>query len=133
VGCFRLALVSHQKNLKALLEVTCEEISRLARGIDPEDLERARNQHRAMLLMNLERPLGTAESIARDLMFRGSVWSVEQQLDRIARVQCVDLERAAIEMLRTTPSLSIVGKTGRLSPMKTVERSLAKAASNASV
>jgi predicted Zn-dependent peptidase len=80
-----------------------------------------------MLLMNLERPLGTAESIARDLMFRGSVWTVEQQLERIAQVQCADLERAAIEMLRTTPTLSVVGKAGRFNPMKTVERSLAKA------
>jgi hypothetical protein len=65
-------------------------------------------------------------------MFRGSVWSVEQQLERIAQVQCADLEQAAIEMLRTTPSLSVVGKAGRLNPMKTVERSLAKAANNAS-
>ena len=83
-----------------------------------------------MLLMNLERPLGTAESIARDLMFRGTVWSVEQQLERIAQVQCTDLECAAIEMLRATPTLSVVGKTGRLNPMKTVERSLATAAGN---
>jgi hypothetical protein len=42
-------------------------------------------------------------------------------------VQCADLERAAIEMLRTTPTLSVVGKAGRFNPMKTVERSLAKA------
>jgi hypothetical protein len=47
-------------------------------------------------------------------------------------VQCADLERAAIEMLRTAPSLSVVGKTGRFNPMKTVERSLAEAASHAS-
>jgi predicted Zn-dependent peptidase len=131
-GLFQISAGVAPRNLKALLEVTCEEISRLARGVDPEDLERARNQHRAMLLMNLERPLGTAESIARDLMFRGSVWSVDQQLERIAQVQCADLEQAALEMLRTTPSLSVVGKAGRSNPMKTVERSLAKAASHAS-
>ena len=127
-GLFQISAGVAPRNLKALLEVTCEEISRLARGIDPEDLERARNQHRAMLLMNLERPLGTAESIARDLMFRGSVWSVDQQLDRLSQVQAVDLEHAAIEMLRMTPSLSIVGKTGRTNPMGTIERSLANAA-----
>jgi hypothetical protein len=44
----------------------------------------------------------------------------------------LDLEQAANEMLRTTPTLSVVGKAGRLDPMKTVERSLAKAANTAS-
>jgi hypothetical protein len=47
-------------------------------------------------------------------------------------VQCADLEQAANEMLRAPPTLSIVGKAGRFNPMKTVERSLAKAANNAS-
>jgi hypothetical protein len=61
-------------------------------------------------------------------MFRGSVWSVDQQLDRLSQVQAVDLEHADIEMLRMTPSLSIVGKTGRTNPMGTIELSLAHAA-----
>jgi len=123
-GLFQISAGVSPRNLKALLETTCEEISRLARGIDHEDLERARNQHRATLLMNAERPLGTAESIARDLLFHGSVWTIDQQLDRIASVDAQALEAAAADMLKATPSLSIVGRVGRTNPMNVVQRSL---------
>jgi predicted Zn-dependent peptidase len=74
--------------------------------------------------MNAERPLGTAESIARDLLFHGSVWTIDQQLDRIASVDAQALEAAAADMLKATPSLSIVGRVGRTNPMNVVQRSL---------
>ena len=101
------------RNLRTFFQVVCDELSALADRIPEDDLERARNQQKSNLLMTMERPLALAEAVARDLFLHGRVLSIEEVVDRTARVDAEGLRTAAARMLAERPTLSLVGRAGR--------------------
>jgi len=123
-GVFQVSAAMAPRNLGAVLDLACAEVCRLAQSIDPRDVERVRNQHRAALWMSLERPLGMAESIARELLTRGAVPSVEEQIARVEAIGIDEFQRAAQDLLQTAPSLCVVGKAGREKPYERVLNAL---------
>ena len=124
-GLFQVSAGVAPRHLRTLLQVVCDELARLTRQIDPGDLERARNQQRANLLMTLERPLALAEAIARDLFMHGRVVPLDEVAERTLRIDAPALSRAAADMLDAAPTLSIVGRAGRGDHLAAVQRRLA--------
>jgi predicted Zn-dependent peptidase len=112
-GIFQVAASVAPKNLRAFFDVVGDELAALVERIDPDDLQRARNQHRANLLMSAERPHALAESVARDLLLHGRVVPLEETVARTRDVDDAQLRSVLADMLATTPTLAIVGRAGR--------------------
>jgi predicted Zn-dependent peptidase len=112
-GIFQVTASVAPRNLRTFFDVVCEELGQLAQRVDPEDLERARNQHRANLLMSAERPQALAEIVARDLLLHGRVVPLDEVAARTRSIDEVQLRDVLAGLLDSTPTLSIVGRAGR--------------------
>jgi predicted Zn-dependent peptidase len=112
-GIFQVAASVAPKNLRSFFDVVCDELAALIERVDADDLQRARNQHRANLLMSAERPQALAESVARDLLLHGRVVPLEELAARIMTIDAAQLQAVLGDILSVTPTLSVVGRAGR--------------------
>ena len=96
--------------LSDLMTLTMEEMARAAEDLTPAELDRARAQLKAGLLMGLESPAARAERMARMIQIWGAVPALETTVDRI---DAVDLDAvrdfAATTVSRMRPALALYG------------------------
>lgn len=85
----------------------------LARPIDPDDFERARNQVRAHHLARLERPQSLAEAVGIALLTHGDVNALETRRLLLETVPLAEVESLRRHLLAIPPALAIVGRAGR--------------------
>ena len=96
--------------IRELTELTVDELRRAAEGLSPAEIDRARAQMKAGLLMGLESPSARAERLARMV----SVWDRVPDLEEtVARIDAVTAQglRAFGEALiaRADPALALLG------------------------
>jgi predicted Zn-dependent peptidase len=96
--------------IRELSELVIDEVRRAAGGLTLAELERARAQMKAGLLMGLESPSARAERLARMLQ----VWGRVQDIDEtIAKIDAVTPERlrafAEGLVVRGDPALALLG------------------------
>jgi processing peptidase subunit alpha len=78
--------------------------------VTPEELSRAKNMLKSMMMMNLESRLMICEDIARQYSTYGHRKSPTSLCTEIDNVTAEDLMRVAREMLSRPPTVSIVGQ-----------------------
>jgi predicted Zn-dependent peptidase len=86
-----------------LAELTADELRRSAEGLSPAEIDRARAQMKAGLLMGLESPSARCERLARMIAVWNRVPDVEETVARIDAVTPGDI-RAFAETLCTGPA-----------------------------
>ena len=113
-GLFGVYTATGRENEKKALETTIREIDRLReKGVESEELARAKEKNRTSLLLSLESTGARAAYMARNELFDGKVPSYEEVLARYDAVSEHDLKEAARDLL-TPESLSYaaVGRIG---------------------
>ena len=73
------------------LEVTLGELSRLAEGVFPDELDRVKARIKSALIMQQESPSSRSASVARDWYHLGRVCSFEEVHQRVDRLRCDDI------------------------------------------
>jgi len=95
------AIANQGTEAAALLEALDAEIERvIEEGVTPEEVERARNQVRAQVIMGRQNVLGRAEALQSANHFYGSPAAVTTQVERISTVSPADVQRVAETYLR---------------------------------
>ncbi|XP_027196478.2 uncharacterized protein LOC113790968 [Dermatophagoides pteronyssinus] len=106
-GLFCIHASAHPKQLRELVMVILSEIVSLTNnGISNDELKRAKNQLKSMLLMNLEARPVMFEDIGRQVLSSGQRRQPQFYIDRIDKVSEDDLIRIAREMLKTRASIT---------------------------
>ena len=107
-----------------LMPVILGELERAAHDINETELNRAKAQLRAGLLMTLESPAGRAGQLARQLLLFGRPIPVEELAGRINAITVEALRKLAEEIFTgSPPTLTAVGPLdGMMSPEKVAER-----------
>ena len=96
--------------LRELTELTADELRRAADGFSQAELDRARAQMRAGLLMGLENPTARAERMARMLGTWDRVPEVEEIVGRIDAVTLARLRDFGQALVaRADPALALLG------------------------
>ena len=109
-----------------LLRLTTEELRRSAESIGREEIDRARAQLKAGLLMGLESPSQRAERLARMLAIWDRVPDVEETVARIDAVSPGDIARLAEAMIRRGPvALALYGPAERAPELERLRERLA--------
>jgi predicted Zn-dependent peptidase len=114
-GVFGVHAATGPDDVEALMEVTVGELKRAARDITQDELDRARAQARAGLLMTLENPAARAGQIARQMQLYGRVIPIEElvaMLDAVALGTVRDLAGAIVS--GSAPTIAAVGPTDGL-------------------
>lgn len=92
-----------------LSEVLREQLLDTAHNINSRELDRAKQQLKAGMLMALEQPYSRTENTAQHLLTFGRVLPVSEVIEKVDAVQADDIHRIVQKMLTAKPALAGIG------------------------
>ncbi|MFV0493000.1 MAG: M16 family metallopeptidase [Pseudorhodobacter sp.] len=108
-GQFTIYAGTSGEDLGALAEITVDELKRSAEDLDETEINRARAQIKAGMLMGLESPTSRAERLARLLSIWGRVPTPEEAVARIDAVSIADVRAVGERLLGAKAALALYG------------------------
>jgi predicted Zn-dependent peptidase len=124
-GIFGIHAATGGENLPELVPVIIDELHKSADSIDQKEIERARAQIRAQLLMGQESPAARAGQVARQMMLYGRPISNPEMMERLEGITIERLTDLAGRLFYdTVPTLSAIGPLEQLAPMEDITASL---------
>ena len=104
-------------NLREVLTLTLAEFTRLkSEPVTDEELDRARNQTKGNMVLGLESSSSRMSSLARQQMYWGKFFPIDEITAEIDRVTAADLQRVARQLLQ--PDQLALTLLGNLGPLK---------------
>ncbi len=124
-GVFAIHAATGQDDIPELVPVILEELRKVANHIDTSEIDRARTQIRAGLLMAQESPAARASQIARQMLLYGRPIPNEELMERLSKITSKRLVDLSGRLFFDTPiTLSAVGPVNNLISLDEVETSL---------
>ncbi|GAA3062752.1 pitrilysin family protein [Rhizobium viscosum] len=124
-GIFGIHAATGGENLPELVPVIIDELHKSADSIHQKEIERARAQIRAQLLMGQESPAARAGQVARQMMLYGRPISNPEMMERLEGITIERLTDLAGRLFYdTVPTLSAIGPLEQLAPMEDITASL---------
>ncbi|KAI7886852.1 Metalloenzyme, LuxS/M16 peptidase-like protein [Mucor mucedo] len=114
-GLFGIAGSCQPEYANALVQVICRELDIVARGdvgklsVSQVELNRAKNQLKSSLLMNLESRMVQLEDLGRQIQVHGKKTGIDEMLANIDKVDVEELRRVASRVVRGAVSVSSGG------------------------
>lgn len=128
-GIFGIHAATGGENLPELLPVIIEELRKSADRIDQQEIDRARAQIRAQLLMGQESPAARAGQIARQMMLYGRPIPNDELMERLEGITVDRLTDLAGRLFfDTRPTLSAIGPLDQLASAGDIIGSLTRGA-----
>jgi predicted Zn-dependent peptidase len=104
-------------NTREVLALTLAEFTRIKREpVTTDELDRAKNQIKGNMVLGLETSGSRMSSLARQQMYWGRFFSLDEITAEIDRVTAADLQRLANDLLQ--PDLLALTLLGNLGPLK---------------
>ena len=113
-GLFGIYAGTGESEAAELMPVMLQELGKVQGDISEKELNRARAQLKASLLMSQESTGSRCEQLARQIQTFNRVISTEETLARIDAVTDADIRRAAARHFRATPTPATVGPSGQV-------------------
>lgn len=123
-GVFGIHSATGQSDISELVPVIVAELHKTGEGISQEELDRARAQYRAGLIMSAESPSSRASQIARQLLLFGRPIAKEELMERLGALTRARLADLSARLFSTTPTIAAVGPVGSLVPYQTIRDAL---------
>ena len=108
-----------------LVGLTLDELKRAADDMSEAEVNRARVQLKAGMLMGLESPSSRAERNARLLAIWGRVPGVEETVARIDAVSTADVRRYGADMVQAKSALALYGPVAKAPDLGAIRERLA--------
>jgi predicted Zn-dependent peptidase len=124
-GLFAIYAGTGEKEAEELVPVTVEELRKVQHDVTQEELDRAKAQLRASLLMSLESTGSRTEQLARQLHVHGRVIPVEETKQKIAAVTIEQVQEAAARAFRARPTLAALGPAEKVPTLAEIAEKLA--------
>ena len=124
-GLFGIYAGTGESEAAELVPVLCDEVVRVADGLDPVELNRAKAQMKAGLLMSLESTSARCEQLAQHLLIHGTPFDPAEAVRRIEAVDNAAIGRVVRRWHTAPPTLAALGPLGRL---ETFDRVVARLA-----
>ncbi|MCK8787149.1 insulinase family protein [Roseomonas sp. NAR14] len=124
-GLFGIYAGTGEDQAEELVPVCLEELRRVQHDVTAEELDRAKAQLRASLLMSLESTGSRCEQLARQIQSYGRLIPTEETKAKIAAVTVAEVQEAAARMFRAAPTLAALGPAGRVPGLPGIAERLA--------
>lgn len=109
-GLFGIYAGTGKEELKELMPVIAEEIRKVRDNkVDPKELERAKTQLKASMLMGLESSSSSAEVLARQMLLFNRIIPVEEMVERVEKVSIDDVQNVAQQIFSSKPTYTLLG------------------------
>ncbi|MGF1640625.1 MAG: M16 family metallopeptidase [Rhodospirillales bacterium] len=123
-GLFGVYAGTGESEVEELIPLICDEVSKVSMAVGEQEVARARAQIKSSVLMALESPSARCEQLARQLMiFDRPIPTAEI----VARIEAVDTEavlRVARRICRKPPTVAAIGPISRVEPYARVAERL---------
>jgi predicted Zn-dependent peptidase len=113
-GVFGVYAGTGEEEVEELMPVLCAELRKLGQGLAPVELERARAQLKAGLLMSLESTSARCEQQAAHMLVFGRPLDMGEMVARIDAVDGAAVARVAQRLASAPPTLAALGPVGRV-------------------
>lgn len=114
-GLFGIHAATSAENLEELMPVILGELTRATQDLTIEELNRARAQIKAGLLMSMESPAARASQIARQTLLFDAPMAPEDLIAKIEAISIEDIRRMMGEVITgSRPTLASVGPVEKL-------------------
>ncbi|KJF73386.1 MULTISPECIES: pitrilysin family protein [Rhizobium/Agrobacterium group] len=124
-GIFGVHAATGGNDLPELVPVILEELRKSSQTIHQEEIDRARAQIRAQLLMGQESPAARAGQMARQMMLYGRPIPNEEMMERLEHITQQRLTDLAGRLFfDTVPTLSAIGPLEQLPPLSDITAAL---------
>ena len=124
-GLFAVYAGTGEDQAAELVPVTLEELKRVQRDVTQEELDRAKAQLRASVLMSLESTGSRCEQLARQIQVHGRPITPEETKAKIAAVTIDQVQAAAAQIFRSRPTLAALGPAGKVPGLPSIVEKLA--------
>ncbi len=124
-GLFGIYAGTGERELAELVPVVVNELAAVQRAITEEELQRAKAQVKASVLMALESTSARCEQLAHQLLTWGRVIPTEETVARIEGVTREEVSALARRLFRARPTLAAIGPIARLPALDTLGERLA--------
>lgn len=109
-GLFGIHAATGEEDIAELMPVILDELEAICLNLSKAEVDRAKAQMRANLLMSLESPATRATQLARHLLLFGRCITPDEQVERINAVTANSIQRVAQKVFSTShPTLSAIG------------------------
>ncbi|MBO6719021.1 MAG: insulinase family protein [Rhizobiaceae bacterium] len=126
-GVFGVHAATGKEDIAELVPLLLNELHKAGDEITEEELNRARAQYRAGLVMAAESPASRASQIARQLLLYGRPIPMEELMDRLSKITTDRLSDLAARLFTTKPTIAAIGPVGSMPAFETVRDRLARA------
>ena len=123
-GIFGIHAATGPGDIARLVPVIVGELQRTGESIAQEELDRARAQYRAGLVMSAESAASRASQIARQLLLFGRPIDKDELVERLANLTVERLTDLSSRLFSTTPTVAAVGPVGTLAPYEAIRDAL---------
>ena len=123
-GIFGIHAATGQSDIGELVPVIISELQKAGDRIEQSELDRARAQYRAGLIMSGESCASRASQIARQLLLFGRPIDKEELMSRLSALTVERLTDLSGRLFSTTPTITGVGPIGTLAPYDAIRDSL---------
>jgi predicted Zn-dependent peptidase len=123
-GLFGIYAGTGESEAAEVMPVTLDELRKVQTEVTEAELNRARAQVKASLLMSLESTGSRCEQIARQLQLFGRVLPTQETVAKINAVTTEDIQRAAVRHFRATPTLATMGPADKVPTLAEIAAAL---------
>ena len=108
-GLFGVYAGTGEEEVAELIPTLCDELAKIADGLDESELKRARAQLKAGMLMALESTSARCEQLAQHLLAYDELLDVKEVVARVEAVDNVAVKRVAGGLLSGKPTFTALG------------------------
>ncbi len=119
-GMFSIYAGTGEKQVAELMPVLCDEIKKFSATLTQTEIDRAKTQIKARLVMQDENPSSHADKNARMMLHFGRVMSAKEILSEIKKVSMADLSECAENLFRQRPTVAGLGPISHLMPYEEI-------------
>jgi predicted Zn-dependent peptidase len=124
-GLFGIYAGTGEDDAAELVPVLCDETMRLADGLTPIELARAKAQMKAGLLMSLESTGARCEQMAQYMLIHGTPFDPAEMVRHIEAVDDAAIARVVAGWRAAPPTLAAIGPVGQLEDFERLRGRLA--------
>jgi predicted Zn-dependent peptidase len=123
-GLFGVHAATGKEDIAALVPLIMDELQKTGESILPQELDRARAQYRAGLLMSRESAASRASQIARQLLLYGRPVTMEELMDRLSNITIERLTELSARLFSSKPTVAAVGPVRSLAAFDAIQSAL---------
>jgi predicted Zn-dependent peptidase len=119
-GLFAIYAGTGEDEVEEVVPVVCDEVMKITQSVLPAEIQRARAQLKASILMSLESTSSRCEQVARQMLAYGHPVPVDEVVRKIEQVDEAALLGVARRLFTGVPTLAAIGPIGKVESFEAI-------------